>query len=50
VIAAAFALGAAVGAALDDAPRSEQHTYVRTLRPATLEPIPETVTVTVSAP
>jgi hypothetical protein len=50
VVAAAFALGAALGAALDDAPRSEQRTYVRTLQPATLAPIPETVTVTVSAP
>jgi len=47
----AFALGIALGQALEENPRpGETQTSVRTLRPADLAPPPETVTVTVSRP
>lgn len=48
-LAAAFALGVALGQALDDNPSTgRQQTYVRTLEPLPIAPAPETVTVTVS--
>jgi hypothetical protein len=46
-----FALGVAVGQAVEEGPRpGETQTLVRTLPPADLAPPPETVTVTVSGP
>lgn len=47
----AFAAGVAVGQALEENPSpGGGRTFVRTLEPAELEPPPETVTVTVTAP
>jgi hypothetical protein len=49
VVALAFAVGVAVGRALDDNPDPrERRTYVRTLQPRPVAPAPPTVTVTVT--
>lgn len=51
VAAAVFALGLAVGQALRDKPTpGGTITSVRTLKPLSVAPAPETVTVTVGAP
>jgi len=49
VVGIAFAVGVALGQALADDPDSgRDRTYVRTVRPGTLPPAPETVTVTMT--
>jgi hypothetical protein len=48
VVALAFAVGIAVGQALEDGPDpGGDRTYVRTLKPRAVSPVSETVTVTV---
>jgi hypothetical protein len=48
-VALVFAVGVALGRALDDAPPAgSTHTQVRTLKPLPLPPARETITVTVT--
>jgi len=47
LVSGVFALGLAVGQALDDNPKPSTRTGVRTLRPLPLPPVRTTVTVTV---
>jgi hypothetical protein len=47
VVAAAFAAGIALGEAISENPRPSNRSEVRTLVPRPVEPVPQTVTVTV---